>query len=365
MRSKIQSVTFPTRARSRASGALILAAAALMGGGLASLALAQEPAKSFELSPGLVVDPATNRAYVMRPEGGIAALDLTQGEKLWQSSAAAKPLTVSGDLLVSQAEPKASDNALEIVTLNTDQGTAVLQQTVPLPPKVKPSITRSAGRSFNASADSTSGEAAVTWQFQERLIQGTRAGREVLPGEPGPSPGALPPGVLRTEQGESLADGPKTETANGAFRMNLKSGAVTPQKPGRRAAPVADKSLAVALSPAEQLAEVPQPQFLSADGRTVLNPTSAAGGSPWERYVWTIYDRATGARLGEFRNRVRYTPFFVSGSLVIFQTGPYERKTADGNVEEPLQLSAVDLKTGETVWTEPIRDTVERGALRP
>ncbi len=55
----------------------------------------------------------------MKPEGGIAAVGLAQGNELWRSSEAAKPLTVSGDLLVSQAEPKAGERALRIVTLNT------------------------------------------------------------------------------------------------------------------------------------------------------------------------------------------------------------------------------------------------------
>jgi hypothetical protein len=56
---------------------------------------------------------------------------------------------------------------------------------------------------------------------------------------------------------------------------------------------------------------------------------------------------------------------FVAGSLVVYQIGPYERKTANGMVEEPLQLRAVNLKNGEIVWSQPIRDTVERAAPPP
>jgi hypothetical protein len=346
---------------------LVLAIATLVSGVFAGLPLgqSQQTANSFELAPGVVVDLNTNRAYVMQPGGGIAALSLDRGDKLWNSTDAAKPLTVSGNLLVSQAEPEEEANELEIVTLNAeDQGRRVFAQTIPLPARVRPSITRSAARSFTATADVVTGDAAVTWEYQERFVQGKRPERELLPGET-ESPGALPPGALRTAQGEVVEGGPKTETANGAFRLNLKSGAVTPQKPERRSAPIAEAGLAVELSPSQQLSGVPQPQFLSADGKYVLSPKLATDGAPWDKYVWTIYDRNTGEPRGEFRTHVRYAPFFVAGSLVVYQIGPYERKTANGMVEEPLQLRAVNLKNGEIVWSQPIRDTVERAAPPP
>jgi hypothetical protein len=345
-----------------------LCALALMFGALGGIraALSEQAETSLELVPGVVVDLTTNRVYVMRPGGGIAALTLAEGKTLWESSAAAKPLTVAEGLLVSQAEPKEEESALKIVTLDTeDKGRAVLEQTVPLPASVKPTLTRSASRSFNATADVVTGDAAVTWQYQERFVQGKRSEHEVLPGEPEPSPEALPPGALRTEQGEEVEGGPKTETANGAFRLDLRSGKVTPQTPAQRSAPIAPAGQAIELPPNEQLSGVPQPQFLSADGRHVLSPELVPGAVAGERYRWTIYDRATGIRLGALAAHVRYAPFFVTGSLLLYQMGPYERKTPDGMVEEPLQLRAVDLTTGKTVWSEEIRDVVERAAPAP
>ena len=346
----------------------VLAMAALASGlfAHASLGLGDKTANSFELAPGLVVDLNTNRAYVMRPEGGIAAIDLAQGNELWHSMGAAKPLTVSGELLISQAEPEEDSNELKIVTLDTEnEGKRVLEQSVPLPRSVKPSLTRSAARSFSATAEVITGDAAVTWNYQERVVQGKRPQREVLPGEPQPSPATLPPGALRTEQGEAVAGGPKTETTNGAFRLNLKSGAVTPQNPEHRSAPVATASRAVELPPAQQLSGVPSPQFLSSDGKYVMSPKLASGGSPLARYIWTIYDKDTSERVGEFRTSVRYAPFFVVASRLIYEIGPYQRKSATGLVEEPLQIQGVDLATGQTVWSEPVRDTVERAPPPP
>ena len=99
-----------------------------------SAARSQAPVNSFELRPGVVISSDKNEAYVMKPEGGVAAVGLAQGKELWRSTEAAKPLTVSGDLLVSQAEPKAGESALRIVTLDTSAGgRPEVQQDVELP----------------------------------------------------------------------------------------------------------------------------------------------------------------------------------------------------------------------------------------
>jgi hypothetical protein len=165
------------------------------------LAWSQGTASSFQLTPGIVVDLAKNQAYVMRPEGGILALDLSHGAEVWSSMAAAKPLTLAGDILVSQAEPERRGNELKIVSLSTaEQGRQVFEKTIPLPPTVKTSVTRSVAQSFNAEAHVAAGEAAVSWQYKEEIAQGMRAGHEVLPGESE----LLPPGPLREER-ESVA----------------------------------------------------------------------------------------------------------------------------------------------------------------
>jgi hypothetical protein len=45
---------------------------------------------------------------------------------------------------------------------------------------------------------------------------------------------------------------------------------------------------------------------------------------------------------------------------VIYQTPPYARRQGRRMVEEPLQLLAADLNTGARVWSQPVRDTVDR-----
>jgi hypothetical protein len=281
---------------------MILAIANLVSGEFTGLSLAQDQRTrgSFELAPGIVVDLNANRAYVMEPEGGIAALSLARGDKLWSSAAAAKPLTISGNFLVSQGESQEGANEIKIVTLDTeDKGRQVLAQTVPLPASVKPSIVRSTARSFIATADVAKGEATVTWEYRQRFVQGRRPEHELQSRETGPG-GALPPGGLRNPQGEASEGGPNTETSSGAFRLDLKSGAVTPQEPGRGSVSISDVGRAMELPPVQQLSRVPQPQFLSADRKYVLSPKRAMDGSPWEKYIWTIYEWQAGH---DFRQR--------------------------------------------------------------
>ncbi len=50
----------------------------------------------------------------------------------------------------------------------------------------------------------------------------------------------------------------------------------------------------------------------------------------------------------------------MTGTLLVTVSGPELRQTAQGAVEEPLQIKALDLTTGEVAWTQPIRDTANR-----
>ncbi len=197
-------------------------------------ARSQEAVKSFELRPGVVVSLDKNEAYVMKPEGGIAAVDLAQGNELWRSGEAAKPLTVSGDLLIGQAEPKAGERALRIVTLNTSEaGRPEVQQNVELPKGVNAMIGETPNRSFKAVARVVTGEAAVAWEYAERPVRGMRMGREVLPDESAPVPGRDEPGRPGGRRAlEEEEEGGEMKVTNGSFRLNLKSGDVTAKRLG-------------------------------------------------------------------------------------------------------------------------------------
>lgn len=326
-------------------------------------ALSQATVKSFELRPGVVVSLDNNEAYVMQPEGGVAAVGLAQGNELWRSSDAAKPLTVSGDLLIGQAEPKAGDRALRIVALNTRaSGRSEVQQSVDLPKGVDPMIGETANRSFKAVARTAAGEAAVVWEYAERPKRGMRMGQEVLPDEAAPAPGRDRPGGpggRRALEEEEEQDAGGFTVTNGSFRFDLKSGEITGKRLGSSAA---DRKLlrAAQSAPPAHVAGVPEPQFRSADGRHVMTPEAVADDTVWDKYVWTVYDTSSGARRGQIKSHVRYAPFFVADNLLVTTSGPGLRQIEQGTVAEPLQIKAFDLATGGVAWTKPLRDTANR-----
>jgi hypothetical protein len=315
----------------------------------------------FQLTPGVLVDPDRREAYVMSPEGGIVAVDLAAGASVWHTRSVDKPLTLAGELLVGQAEAPGPANALRIVTLDVGRrGRQVTEALIDMPPDVQPMIAPWPNRSFNAEARLEPGEAAISWEFVDRPQRGIAPGpAEMLPGE-------APPAVSAAEPPPAEPGGEAT-VVRGAARVDLSSGAVTATEaaiesavPGPPTVPAGDSAPAPDLEPGATLPGVPEPQFLSADGRHVLSSQRVADDPEWDKYLWTIFDREGGRRLGEFRTHLRYAPFFVDDTRVIYQTPPYARRQGQSIVEEPLQLRAADLSTGARVWSQPVRDTVDR-----
>ena len=150
-----------------------------------------------ELSPGVIVDPERAEAYVMSPDGNIVSIGLDQGLEVWRTDKAAKPLLLSGDLLLGQVERTEIDGTLRIASLKTrEQGALASESVVPLPAGVTPIIEQRANRAFIVKAQPLDGDAAVSWEFLERRLTGLPPGpMEVLPGEEpsGPLPSAAPP----------------------------------------------------------------------------------------------------------------------------------------------------------------------------
>ena len=324
---------------------------------------------SFQLSPGVVVDPDRREAYVMSPKGGIVAVDLAEGAPVWRTRKADKPLTLTGELLVGQAEEPGPANELRIVTLDIGKrGRQVTEALVELPPGVQPMIASSMNRSFTAEARPEPGEAAVSWEFVERPLRGVPPGpMEVLPGEaPRALSAAARPGATAPTSTGAPAPGDEATIVRGAARIDPSSGTVTATEatpmpaPSPPAAAAGRSAPAPNLGPDKLLPGVPQPQFLSKDGRHVLSSQRIADDPEWDKYRWTIFERDSGRRVGELRTHLRYTPFFVDDTRVIYQTPPYARRQGRRMVQEPVQLRAADLTTGAQVWSQPVRDTVNR-----
>jgi len=333
---------------------------------------------SFQLVPGVVVEPDRHQVFVMTPEGGVVGLDLASGEAVWRSPEAAKPITIVGDLLVAQAEQPGPANSMRLVSLDLGQGAPVAESLVELPPNVRPMIGQSANRAFTAQAAPVGPQATranIAWEFVERPLRGVARGPiQQLPGEAPPvvsagAPDGGPPPTFAAASAPAVAEpGGEATVLRGEVEIEPASGAVVPTlAPGLAVAPPGPVGLdaAAAAVPAEApLRGIPQPQFLSADQRHVMSSLRVAG-SDWDKYRWTIYRREDGQEVGSLRTFVRYAPFFVTDTGIVFLAPPHARRIGGELVEETLQLRAVDLGTGDSLWSQPVRDTTDREPRPP
>jgi len=292
-----------------------------------------------ELRPGIVIDPAGKVAYAMTPEG-VAAIDLATGAKRWTSTAAAKPLAIVGNRLISQVAPSTRTNRLELAVLDRAQGTVAVRSSAELPAFVRVAVGQTLEGKFETDARLVANNAVVTWRFDAQPLRGIID--EPERGETNVAAEAQPAGAQRS--------------AEGALQVNVTTGAVTPAN-ADLAGDTQERRWVV--SGNEKVAG--PTQYESADGRHIIASERIADDKTWAKYRWTVFERATNRRIGEFQTHVAFTPFTVSDSTLIYETTPYIR---DGKAE-PAKLRGVNLATGQEVWSIEVRELVYRGPFPP
>lgn len=300
------------------------------------------------LLEGVVIAPRLGVAYLMHSGGGIDAVDLASGAVRWRSDKASKPLAVDGDRLIAQAESRGA-NSLHLVALDTRSGASRDSVRIPLPAGVAATATDTAAGSFRIRAEATGSELAVHWEATGvgQVAQG------ILPAE-------------NEGQAPSLDGAPSV--ASGAAIIDLASSSLrVKEEPAVRLAHTATLSRSAMQELSEPAVKgTTGRQMLSADGRHVLvtEPIESTGAS-LDRYRWTVYERASGTRLGVVPSMVSATPFVVVGRT-LYHTVPAHAISRDGKlIESPFSLRAVDLKTGAQAWTKVAGETEFRGPFPP
>ncbi|NOT01687.1 MAG: PQQ-binding-like beta-propeller repeat protein [Phycisphaerales bacterium] len=327
----------------------IVGAAVLLAAGFPGVTIAQPADESFALRPGVVVEPQTKHIYLMTPARAVEALDAETGATLWTVSVAAQPLTVGDGLLVCQWEPDAPDDALDLIVLNTrENGKRESTAKVDLPAGVRAGIEHDLGGQFLVYAAADRTDSFVNWEFRRVAVRGMPTDDE-LPDE------ALPDGAPRPVENK--------QDTRGAVKIELRTGkaaAVNPEEvPQDRRASAPENLTGSEGAPTDPT------QRLSIDGAHTLRSKRIAKDDTWDKYEWTIVETATGAKTGQTTSHLSQAAFMVIGGRLVFETGPFTRRTDAGLVEEPLTLRAVDLSTGKQVWSRPVRDTEYRGDYPP
>jgi len=306
----------------------------------AALLMAPLPAKAVELIPGVVVDPAKGRLFLMRPDSAVEAVGVSSGKTLWMTRAAAKPLAVSDGMVLSQTE-QPRENQLNLVVLDAEGGKPVMQDKISLPAGVIPRITNTMTERFSARSFVVGGEFYVSWAHQALLPRGER---------PTDEDSAVPPPARGGQR------------STGAFKLN----AVT--KDLRVLAPADLPRIPQSTEVAKLMSTTPgapSTRRLSADGRHTAAAVRVADDRTWDKYRWTLFDNKTGKEIGEISSHLAQAPFMVVDSVVVFETAPYSRRVDQRVEDEPLKVRAVDLKSHRELWSRPVRDTAYRGPLPP
>lgn len=300
-------------------------------------------AEAMELRIGVIVDVKNKRIYLMSPEKSIEAVDIATGRTLWSNTAAAKPLAVCNGLLVCQAEGSASGDNLNFVVLDIDQnGRQVSKSSVKLPAQMSTSIDDDMSSRLIVRAVAVAEDVFVSWEHRAFPVRGM------------PS--------LQDEFGQPPVDAQPRQTS-GTIRLNPRSGETSSLK-------AADVPQAVRDARPMNLTNItgapPNPnQRISIDGRHTLKSKLIGNDKIWNKYQWTIIDNETGKQVVQLKSHLSQTAFFVVDSHIIFETGAYVRRTKSGMVNKPLMVRAVDLTSGEQVWSRPVRDTAYQGTLPP
>ena len=282
----------------------------------------------FELTSGVVVDPASGVIYAMNPQYGIDAIEASSGKLRWSSNASAKPLALSGVKLLAQGDPSGNGSTLPIMIIDAKTGTLLKKVEIGLPPGVAASVDRMMESSFTDGARLEQDVALVWWTYSYHKVSGIAG--------PGPI---------------------STRTSSGGARIDLQTGhleSIGPEEAAKQRA-------AASPSPKFQGAG-----FASSDGEFLLDAESTgADASGILRYRWRIRSVDGHGMIAEVTMPTSAAPFTVVDSVLIYISSPSGRRVGGAFVQEPLQLRAIDIKSGTERWKRPIRDTNFHGVLPP
>jgi hypothetical protein len=330
------------------------------------------PAGGVELRRGVVVD--TSSAYVARPEGGIAAVDLASGRSVWSSDAAAVPLAMVGPLLIAQAEDLPPVRRLRIVVFDTAaRGRKVIESSIALPEDVYAIVDDEASRSFRVKAEPESNGVRISWTFTETEMEGatdgmapsvrTVTGAAHLDVTTGRALPVTPRRVTVDAMAETLM------SSNALKQLPVRSGDVLATTEGGRGGPLFLKrwdAQTGAPLPERELLKKAIVALASADRAHVVGAERVGAGGPDDpEYRWSIFAVESGELAGEVRRDVSASPFVVSGSNLVFETPAHGFRRGEVWFEEPLKIRAVRLSTGVPLWDQEIRDMRYRGDVPP
>lgn len=288
------------------------------------------------LREGVVIDQSRNTAYIIAPDKTLKAISLSNGTAQWTSPDSLKPLSIINGKLLAQAV--SSRNELVITQLDmTQRGRLINRNTISLPAKVKADFRPSVSSMFRTFTRVINGQTYILWEHQEAPLRG------------------MP------DNDTAINTGPVVQS--GIIRVEGTTGRLTTAQ--KSALPPAQLNKRIKLNRQEGIEGRGEQQFLSIDENHILASRRITGNEEFFNYAWEIFERASGNKVGELRDYRSFAPFYVTGTTLIYEIGPYARMVNGSLQQVPLHLAAINLTNGRELWRTPIFDEVNRMSPPP
>ncbi|GIX32503.1 MAG: hypothetical protein KatS3mg125_0459 [Lysobacterales bacterium] len=291
------------------------------------------------IAPGIILEDARGRIYLMDRVGRTRALELGTGSVLWRSSEAAMPLGLLGDVLVA-LDGRKGLGGMRLLALDPRDGALRAERDVPMPTEIRARTRPGIADRFEMIAVPNGSSLELRWHYQRRSVRGAPAVNE-----------------------ESFAAAEVLSRA-GAFSVSW-DGAMMAIGENVNLPP--DSAAFSIRIPAEALRtgqEAPL-QRLSADGSTVMisEPGAPSGHGPVFR--WRILGR-DGSFLGELLSHYGSAPFVVREGLLLYRRNPLLLVGENGGlIEQGSRLIAWDLATASERWAVEVSELAYFGPAPP
>ncbi len=363
---------------------------------------AQQADEVFSLSPGVLIDSNTGVAYLMSPTSRVKAIELYKGDVIWSSFAAVKPIALRGDRIISQVESVEPSSTLTLAALNIADGKLVSSGLIDLGANVISSIDDGKEHQFVIGPENINTQTGpIVWRYNQQRLSGPAADLapmiehfgalnvseavsiSTIPSggfskKSGKPPYALPR-VKRVVTDKPTPDKVILDLGSGlSYRLDGVAVPSTTSSTHETAtasnsslslkAPQPDSGLFITEGVAGEefpiTRHIPGDQFgYSVDDRHIVASEFVARMEDHEPYRWSVYERGTFEVVSRFMARTSLAPFVFTKDRIIYIRQPYKRRYGGEMQSYPLALVAREVKSGQIVWTQPLRDTRYKGEL--
>ena len=341
----------------------------------------EEQSDFHTLVPGVVLSGSEELAYVMRPGGGIEALDTSNGDARWTSDRADQPLFLVDETLWCLAESRAP--GLLLIPLSSRSGAteAALHKPVvlPLPEGVTASIDQSAERQFTVAAEMRDGAPYLAWRYLEYYPSGT-------------APPVGRPPFARFENGgfsfvegrfEAVASPPQADidahlplsvraylTTNESTRVAWRTASVVAiaeqrYRPDRLVLKRWRSDTEEALPDRVLMEGRAVAMLRSCEGNFLMVAEAVRDKAAREPYRLNVYSLDSGNPIAMLPSRDSAGPFCLADGRLLGTSPPHRTREGAELVSRPRELLAMDLDSGRVVWRKAYRDALFRGPLPP